>query len=340
MTTKSVILLFLVIQNFSCAVLTSSTKPTNKVFCVSNNSSFYQNYNYSEYHILSYYMNHSSKYFKSYESYVFQPEKHTPLGINTLIFIHVANLTLTGLTDGSSVAVIDCNGKFVSFQFKHTYSIIIENLTFYGCTHSTESDNRNDGLATLSFIYGIHLSLLGVTLLRSVDESFFIVDIFGDVKLSNLMVANASTAGIQRRSAGNKIMYRNRSCNRRVLSQLHITSSIFSNNSVYPDGINSDQDASGLSIYLECPNITVKIDNVTMSNNVGDAGGNMYIIFFTRTHFNISVEIFNSIFEGGNATVGGGMHAEFVVGSSKTSKAIPICPENYQYHKLLHIYNT
>ena len=344
---RTIILQFyhiLVIQNFSCAILTSSTEPTKKVLCVSNNNSVCQNYNHSEYHVLAYYMNRSYKYFKSHEIYIFQPGQHTPANIGTLTFTNVSNLSLTGLTDGSTTAVIDCNGKFVAFEFKNLSNIIIEHLTFRGCVakHLTESDPRNNGLATLSFIGGIHLSLLGVTLLRSVDESFFIMEIFGDVVLRNLVIANASMAGVQRRKAGNSIIYRY--CDRREPSQLYITDSTFSNNYFDNPEAHLTLYASGLSIDLKCPNITVTIDNVTMSNNIGNTGGNIAILFHTfQTHFSISVNILNSIIEGGYAPEGGGgMYAEFVVESSKkfNSKTIPTCPENYQYHKLLYIYNT
>lgn len=338
---------FLVIQNnyVSCAILTPSTEPTKKVLCVSNDNCVCQNYNYSEDHVLAYYMNHSSKYFKSHETYVFQPGQHTPANIGTLTFTNISNLTFTGLTDESRTAVIDCNGKFVAFEFINMSNITIEHLTFSGCVakHSTESDPRNNGLATLSFINGTHLFLVGVTLLGSVDESFSIREIFGDVVLRHLVIVNASTAGFQRRDAGNRIIYRH--CDRREPSRLHITDSTFSNNSVYFDNPNAHLilHASGLSIDLECPNVTVTIDNVTMSNNTGNTGGNLAILFYTfQTHFSISVYILNSIIEGGHAPEGGGMYAEFVVRPQKSSNANfkPICPENHQYHKLLHIYNT
>ena len=94
---------------------------------------------------------------------------------------------------------------------------------------------------------------------------------------------------------------------------------------------------SGLSIDLECPDITLKITNVIMS---GNSGGNIAILFYTfGIHFSISVEIVNSIIECGHAPQGGGMCAEFVVHTSlNTSDSIPLlCQEKYQYHISLHI---
>ena len=277
-TMLSIVVILMIVPNFSCATESSIEATINKIFCVGNNSSFCQNYNYSEHHILAYYLNHSSKYFKSYETYIFQPGKHSLLNnIGILNVTNVTNLTLTGLTDGSKAAIIDCDGKFAAFKFENSSNTTIEHLIFSECiTKHFGNDRRNNGLATLFFHTGTHLSLVGVTLLKSIDESFFILDMFGDVIISNVVAANASTAGIQRNRAGNSIVYRH--CQRRGLSRLYITDSIFANNSVSFDSILR---ASGLSIDLECPNVMVRINNVTVSNNKGYSGGNLAILFYT-----------------------------------------------------------
>ena len=212
----SIIVILMVVPNFSCAT-ESSIEATNKIFCVSNNSSFCQNYNYSEHHILAYYLNHSSKYFKSHETYIFQPGKHSTPNIGILNITNVTNLTLTGLTDGSKAAIFDCNGKFAALYFVYSSNITIKHLTFSGCiTKHFVNGRRNNELTTLFFHTGTHLSLLGVTLWKSVDESFFILNMFGDVIISNVVAANASSAGIQRNQAGNSIVYKH--CERRDLS--------------------------------------------------------------------------------------------------------------------------
>ena len=340
-TMLSIIIILVIVPNFSC----TSIEATNKIFCVGNNSSFCQNYKYSEHHILAYYLNHSSKYFKSHETSIFQPGKHSLVNdIGILHVTNVTNLTLTGLTDGSNVAIIDCDGKFAAFHFASSSNTTIEHLTFSECiSKHFGNDHSNNGLATLFFHTGIHLSLIGVTIWKSIDESFLILNIFGDVIINNIVAANASTAGIQRNKAGNSIVYTN--CERRGLSRLYITDSIFANNSVSFKKHHITFHAGGLSINLKCPNVTVKINNVTMSNNKGYTGGNLAILFDTfQTNFSVSVEILNSIIEHGHASEGGGgIYAEFVVSSSKTNKATPMlmCPENYhQHHQLLHIYNT
>ena len=307
-----------------------------------NNHNLCQHYDATEFHTLAHYMENHYNYFKSYETYVFHPGQHTPLGTGTLNITNVTKLTFTGMIGVANPAIINCNGSDTAFEFKYSFNITIKYLTFSECTrkHSTEN-----GLAILAFIEGNHLSLLEVTVLISVDESFYIKDIFGEVTLSNLKAAGANTAGIQRKNAGNMIIYRYcDKLNRFKLSQLLITNSIFSNNSVYFDRNlhhSSQLHASGLSIDLECPNIQVKIDNVTLSNNSGNTGGNIAFLFYSfQTYFNISVEIYNSIIESGFAPEGGGgMYAEFVVRSPKTNEGVS-CLEKSKHHRLLHIYNT
>ena len=78
------------------------------------------------------------------------------------------------------------------------------------------------------------------------------------------------------------------------------------------------------------------IDNVTMSNNIGNVGGNLGISF--QIYSNVSVEIINSRFEGGNSPKGGGMFVTFI-------EVLPIntvCKANAKQikNRLMHIYNT
>ena len=174
------------------------------------------------------------------------------------------------------MAIIDCDGKFAAFHFASASNTTIENLTFSECIRKHfGNDHSNNGLATLFFHTGIHLSLIEVTLWKSIDESFLILNIFGDA-IINVVAANASTA---RNKAGNSIIYTN--CERRGLSRLYITDSIFANNSVSFKKHHITFHAGGLSINLKCPNVMVKINNVTMSNNKGYTGGNLAILFDT-----------------------------------------------------------
>ena len=301
-----------------CIRDSSRADQASKVFCVvqeSNNinDDACQPYNPTECHPLVYYMNYSSKYFKSYETYVFQHGQHTPLDRFTLKIINVTNLTLTG-SDTAKSSVIDCNGRSTAFLFGLSSNITIKNLTFTTCIQQHKSNRKiNDGLSTLSFHGGSNLSLLGVTVLMSVDEAFFIEDVFGEIVINNLKVANSTTAGKLVPFVGNKITYHNCNGNHKT-SKLFITNSSFINNSNFFTGKHKHIElfAGGLLISLGCPNIEVKIDNLTMLNNTGGTGGNVALFFYsTQTYFNISVEICNSNFEGGYAAEGGDMYAEF-----------------------------
>ena len=315
-----------------------------EVFCVSQGiDGSHHNQDSTECHTLAYYMNHSSEHFKSYETYVFQRGKHNPLDQFTLNISNVTNLKLVGpdKENTSEAAVIDCNGRSAAFVFRYSSNIIIENLTFSACIQKHNSDIKiNHGLATLTFYKGCHLSLLGVTVLMSVDEAFYIENVLGNIVLSNLEVANSNTDGKVVPYAGNTIAYQY--CHEIQTSKVFITDSRFINNSNFVrNKFNHVQlYAGGLSISLECPNIEVKIDNLTMSNNTGGSGGNLELFFQSfYTYFNVSVEIHNSHFEGGNAAHGGGgIFAEFVDGSQGSDSVV--CKTNSHHHKLLYVYNT
>ena len=316
----------------------------SEVFCVSQESdNSRHNQDFTECYTLAYYMSHSSEYFKSHETYVFQHGHHNPLDQFMLNISNVTNLTFVGpdKEKTSEAAVIDCNGRSAAFVFRYSSNIVIENLTFSACIQKHNFDSKiSHGLATLTFYKGCHLSLLGVTVLMSVDEAFYIENVLGNVVLSNLEIADSNTDGKLVPYAGNTIAYKH--CHESQASKLFITDSRFINNSNFVrNRFNHVQlYAGGLSINLECPNIEVKINNLTMSNNAGGSGGNLEIFFQSfYPCFNVSVEIRNSHFEGGNAAEGGGgIFAEFIKGSQGACAVV--CKTSSHHPKLLSVYNT
>ena len=323
-----------------CCISVASTQLVNNVFCVTQNNysdKACQGYNSSEYHDLLYYMNHNVEYFKSNQTYIFEHGKHSPLDNFTLKIKHKRNLVLVGQgeVERSEAAIIDCNGGSTKFLFQYFSNIIVANLTFSACTVQRYSSTKHPS-ATLVFITGYYLQLLSIKILTSVDEAFYIENTCGDLVLSNVEVSHANTAGKTVWKAGNAITYRY--CNARHTSNLFITDSTFVNNSNFvDDGHHAQLYAGGLSINLQCPNIRVRINNLTMSNNTGGTGGNIAFYFYTKqNYFNVSVTILNSKFEGGYATEGAGMFAEFVTGLFPKES----CKINHQDHMLLLVYNT
>ena len=289
-----------------------------------------------ERHTLAFYMNNHSEYFKSYQTYVFQRGAHVPLADFKLKIKNVTNLTFTGAeveSSTSEAAVINCNGSITSFEFFNISYATIKELTFYGCV--TMPSKYKIGHSVLFFAGGFHLTLLRLRMLMSVDEAFFIEDVYGEIVLHSVDIKDSNTGGKAVHDAGNSIRYRK--CRNKTKTSVSIINSSFVNNSnlIYPF---RDIDAGGLTINLRCSNIEVRIESVSMTNNKGGDGGNLALFFeSTRIYYNTSVTIINSHFDNGNATVGGGMVMSFIESSDVEQK---LCSPEIKTHTLLYVYNS
>lgn len=335
--------------------ITSESESSKKVevFCVTSSSSSStaagnevvpcQGHNSSEHHTLAYYMNHSSEYFKSYQTYIFEHGTHTTINNFSLKIHGVANLALVGEgMDGtylSKGAVVDCNERANSFTFSESLNILIQNIIFTSCVSQHTLYRSDIGLATLVFMDGTNVTLLSVLVIASEDEALLILDTGGSIIINNTEIANCRIAGKAVYQSGNGITYR--SChNGSKAAYIRIMNSRFINNSnVAVNEQKSDNkniNAGGLSIDLKCSNVRVVMDNVTMSNNIGNVGGNLGISF--QMYENVSVEIMNSQFEDGNSPKGGGMFVTFI----EIDKQNTVCEANAKQIEniLLCIQNT
>ena len=302
-----------------------------------------QGHNSSEYHTLAYYLNHSSKYFKSYQTYVFEDGNHTPTDNSTLIISGVIHLTLIGegvdTANSSRRAVVDCNGRANSFEFKQSSNIVLQSITFTSCVSQHTIYRSDIGLATLVFVNGTNLFLLSVSIIASEDEALLILNVGGSVIINDTEIANSRIVGKAVYQSGNGITYRNCHSDSKP-AYIYIMNSRFINNSnvvTVQQSRKKTLNAGGLSIDLKCPNVRVVMKNVTMSNNIGNVGGNLGISF--QIYLNVSVEIIDSQFEGGNSPKGGGM---FVALIEVLSTNTIVCEANMKQikNRLLHIHNT
>ena len=329
----------------SCGICSGSDKKC-EVFCVTSHAAVgneiiesCQGHNSSEYHTLAYYMNHSSKYFKSCQTYVFDYGNHTPIDNFTLLISGVTHLTLIGEsldTANSSCsrrAVVDCSGRANTFEFKQSSNIVLQGITFTSCVSQHTIYRSDIGLATLVFVDGTNLFLLSLSVIDSEDEALLILDVGGSVIINDTEIANSRIDGKAVYQSGNGITYRNCHSDRKP-AYIYIMNSRFINNSnVVQQSRKKAINAGGLSVDLKCPNVRVMMNNVTMSNNIGNVGGNLGISF--QIYWNVSVEIIDSRFEGGNSLKGGGMFVTLI-------EVLPVCEANMKQikNRLLHIHNT
>ena len=325
----------------------SGSNQNNEVFCVTtqahdDNSSSCRGYNVSEYHTLSYYMNHSFEYFKSYQTYVLEYGYHTPIDNFTLVVNGTTDLVITGedrvRANSLKEAIVDCNGRASAFEFHQSSNIVVQNIAFASCISQLVTYRSDIGLATLVFVDGANLSLSSIKIVASEDEGLLILDVGGNVTINDVEVTNSRIAGKAVYQSGNGITYRN--CYHSSISAfIYIINSRFINNSNVVQHSSQRKhpiNAGGLSIDLKCPNIRVVMSNVTMSTNTGNVGGNLAISF--QTYSNVSIEISNSHFEGGNSPKGGGMFITLIEVLPKNN----VCGTNVKQIRngLLYVYNT
>lgn len=333
--------LLLTVHSGSCTHGDAQVNCVSKVFCVTSNISNYgghpcHGYNSTEYHTLDYYMVHNSSYFKSYHTYVFDYGHHTPRDKFTLEIRKVRYLSFVGVTLDKTKAVIDCDGRATSFKFNGVSNLFFENITLTSCLPQKHASGRlrTIGLAVLSFIDGANLFLSGVAILHSADEAFLIYDVTGDIVIKDSDIADSHTVGRPVKQSGNGITYRK--CYSNDETNITISNSRFLNNSNYfkPKRYFKPMNAGGLSINIKCPNVKLRLINITMSHNTGNVGGNLDISF--QIYSNVSVEIINSTFKGGNALKGGGMFVAFIGKPHKDD----VCKSGISWNRLLHVYNS
>ena len=336
--TSSYLLYFIIILH--CIFCSCEHIKNNKVYCVistSNTNRGCHGYDFVENNTLSHYLNHSFKYFNSYEAYIFQSGNHTLFSPFEVNIEAVTNLTLIGPERTHALtkkAIIDCNGTATLFKFNYTSNIVIANLTFISCVQQYILNRTKDhgGLGTLLFFNGSNISLLGVTFLGSVFQAFFVQDATGNITIDNVVVADSNTARRAVANVGNGIAFQH--CHDNLTTYLSITNSRFINNTNFVHDI-TPLGASGLKIIIRCPNVTVKIFNLTMANNTGYIGGNLGVLTSPK-HTYGSIEISNSMFEGGRAAKGAGMFLSLEAIKLKFGE----CKDVNNQHQLIHVYNS
>ena len=278
----------------------------------------------SECRTLAYFMNYSSEYFQSNDIYRFQAGTHIPLNDSVLTVMGVNNLTFLGPKLDNESALIECNGAPVGFEFKNSCTITIKHIKFHHCAPTLYHSGgvHSHGVAVLTFINNTNVYLSRLTLSRSVDEAFYIENTKGELQLKEIEVTHSNTAGKEVETASSAIVYN--TCDKQMSSLLLEDSFFFNNSNLAQSDISKCPipksgipRGGGLSIHLECDNVCIRIQNITMSTNRGGDGGNLELLFNSLNSF-AHVEILNSIFESGYALEGGGIHVAVIPGITHT----------------------
>ena len=293
---------------------------------------------------LSYYEEHTLQYFVSNTTVVFLNGTHYMKGLQPLVIENVDNFTLLGsselihVSEGilESSSRIECADTYQGgFSFTNVTGIRIENITFANCGLEVYGGVR----AALSFEEARNVVLSRVTVCNSSGFGLHADNVFGNVQVYES--AFLYNTGNEEYNGGNAHIWYGQ-CQGNHTTYLHIESSYFlhGNNTskkhryyyYYPS-------ATGLTILISCPAITVNINNITVSGNQAENGGNLAIKFtyFIGSYYDgrlPSIVINNSRIACGVAHRGGGLRVWSM--SARASKKVNSSCE----HRILYISNT
>ena len=271
-------------------------------------------------HTLAYYVANVTTYFTSNTTMIFLPGNHS-LANGTVQIGNITDLTLIGNDSfipgpyglpPEPSSRVKCNGSGV-FSFENITGLGIQNLTFLGCGGTIKM------LDTALFLCNIFdLTMSGVTVRNSSGYGLY-GNILGNSNITDSTFAFNS--GSHSYYGGNmELNYSN--CPRTTaVSMVYIGHSnfLYGRTVLY---------ASGLDIVMQCDNVKVIVDNVTMIGNEGNKGGN-FAIYYSPISSRFPVIVKNCHIEGGVADIGAGMYISLATDGSHCS-----------YGEFLHISNT
>ena len=294
---------------------------------------------------LSYYEQRVHQYFVSDTTMVFlNCTHHLKEALQPLIIKDIENFVMVGsggftlglenLLEASSK--IECVGTHLSgFKFINVTGIHIENLTFVSCGQEVVYKVR----AALAFDVAYNVNLSRVTVRNNFGFGLHADRVFGSVRVYKS--AFLHNTGNKEYYGGNARFWYGE-CPGNHNTYLEIESSYFLHGNdtskkphlYYPS-------ATGLTLLIYCPAITVSINNITMVGNHADNGGNLAINFtdFTSNYHEVpSVVVNNSRIIAGTGYRGGGLRVwAVIVAAIKEENS---CNQTLSEHCVLLISNT
>ena len=287
-----------------------------------------------ECHTLSYYLNVGS-YFRSNTTMVFLQGTHS--ANRSAIIEQVSSLTLVGESgspeDEEPSAKIKCTQESVGFEFINVIDLHIENLTFSECGQALpKSESHTHSRAAVRLKTVTNLSLFGISVSKSKGYGIYADQILGSSYIQDSTFIQNN--GSDMYQGGNAILFYSHCPNTRKTNSLHIEGSRFlSGHNPHHGSL-----AAGLTLFIECTNVRVTLNNVTFQGNEAFDGGNLAIIYHNVTHnFVYPVIVNNSQIENGRGHLGGGM---FVTFHEEPAKSTISCSTLEATNTIMHISNT
>ena len=255
-------------------------------------------------------------------------------GVHNLTHIatvnNLYNVTITGFRNGSSknniegmkqpISIIDCSvaSNSSGFVFINSNEVHLNNIGFENCGAKTSLCSDEHGSAALLFRRGSNVQLHQIMVNNARGYGLHTSNVFGSISISEsaFLRSNATLwfgydCGLQ--------------CSNTAATHLNITSSQF-----------LDGHTNGLEVIVHCPRVYVVIENTTISNNIGNQGGNVALsVTDSDVPLNKTIiKISNCLIEKGIAKKGGGLRFW-----SRTEQRNASCTDTY-IHRVLEVYNT
>ena len=296
---------------------------------------------------LSYYQQHVHQHFASDTTMVFMNGTHhleealQPIkDIQNFTMIGSGGFTL-GLEDLlEASSKIECVGTNVSgFNFINVTGIHIENLTFTYCGQKVYSNVH----AALAFNLAYNVNLSRVTVHNSSGFGLHADKVFGSVRVyESAFLYNTGN----KEYYGGNVHFQYRECQENHSTYLEIESSCF----LYGNDTPKDthiyyNSATGLTLLICCPAISVSINNIEVRGNLANKGGNLAINFtdFISNHRYDrevpSVIVNNSRIIAGTGNRGGGLRFWSTI-MATIKEEISHYQMVGQHHTILQILNT
>ena len=231
---------------------------------------------------LSYYQQNVSQYFVSDTTVVFMSGTHSLEDLKPLVIQNVDNFTMKGIGSfihglenlHESSSRIECSDTHMSgFKFVNVTQVQIQNLTLASCGQNMV---YNSGIrAALAFDTAHDAILSRVTVRNSSGFGMHADRVFGNVQVNES--AFLYNTGNKEYYGGN-IRFWYGECPENNSTYLQIESSYFIHgNDTFKKIFH--ETATGITLLMSCPLITVRINNITAIGNEADNGGNLTINF-------------------------------------------------------------
>jgi len=224
------------------------------------------------------------------------------------------------------------------FKFINVSQVRIQNLTFAYCGHHVFYNNRIR--AALAFDTAHNVILSRVTVRNSSGFGMHADRVFGNVQVNES--AFLYNTGNKEYYGGN-IRFWYGECPENHSTYLQIESSYFIHgNDTFKTFFH--EIATGITLLMNCPMITVRINNITAVGNKADNGGNIGINFTdisSNYHYSDkapSVIINNSRIASGTGLRGGGLRVWLYIVPNTREETV--CNQTNETYCILHISNT